>query len=108
MTESSFSHPARWRMIHTNAVAYGFIASAFLGVVEWSVPRLTLQPVLSRKLSYFIFFAWQVIVLGTAAAIIVGPNASIARVGGQSQSRSAPADESWRPRTRVGRNSVLD
>ena len=29
----------RWRMIHTNAVAYGFIANAFLGVLHWSVPR---------------------------------------------------------------------
>ena len=64
----------RWRMIHTNAVAYGFIASAFLGILHWSVPRLTLKPVYSAKLSYFIFFAWQAIVLGTAAAIIVGPS----------------------------------
>ncbi|MCA9170575.1 MAG: cbb3-type cytochrome c oxidase subunit I, partial [Planctomycetales bacterium] len=63
----------RWRMVHTNAVAYGFIACAFLGVLEWAVPRLTLQPVLSRKLSYFIFGAWQLIVLSTAAGLIVGP-----------------------------------
>ena len=25
--------PGRWRMIHTNAIAYGFIANAFLGVL---------------------------------------------------------------------------
>lgn len=68
-----FLSPGRWRMVHTNAVAYGFIASAFLGVLHWAVPRLTLQPVFSRKLSYFIFFAWQVIVLSTAGAILVGP-----------------------------------
>ena len=36
--------PGRWRMIHTNAIAYGFIANAFLGVLQWVVPRLTLHP----------------------------------------------------------------
>jgi cytochrome c oxidase cbb3-type subunit 1 len=63
----------RWRMIHTNAVAYGFLANAFIGMLHWAVPRLTLHPAASGKLSYFIFFAWQVIVLCTAGAIIVGP-----------------------------------
>ncbi len=33
--------PGRWRMIHTNAIAYGFIANAFLGILHWAVPRLT-------------------------------------------------------------------
>lgn len=65
--------PGRWRMIHTNAIAYGFIANAFLGMLEWAVPRLTMRPVLSRGLSYFIFFAWQAVVLTTAVGIIVGP-----------------------------------
>ena len=37
--------PGRWRMIHTNAIAYGFLANAFLGVLHWAVPRLTLRPV---------------------------------------------------------------
>jgi cytochrome c oxidase cbb3-type subunit I len=63
----------RWRMVHTNAVAYGFIANAFLGVLHWVVPRLTLQKVASIKLSYFIFVAWQIVVLSTAAGIIIGP-----------------------------------
>lgn len=66
--------PGRWRMVHTNAVAYGFLANSFIGMLHWVVPRLTLNPPASRKLSYFIFFAWQAIVLGTAAAIIVGPS----------------------------------
>ena len=33
-------------MIHTNAIAYGFLANAFLGMLHWAVPRLTLRPVL--------------------------------------------------------------
>jgi cytochrome c oxidase cbb3-type subunit 1 len=64
--------PGRWRMVHTNAAAYGFIANVFLGMLHWAIPRLTLRPVLSRPLSWFIFFAWQVVVLSTAAGIILG------------------------------------
>lgn len=64
--------PGRWRMVHTNAVAYGFLANAFLGGLHWSVPRLALKPVLDRRLSYFIFGAWQVVVLSTAVGILLG------------------------------------
>ena len=64
--------PGRWRMIHTNAIAYGFLANNFLGLLHWAIPRLTLKPVLSRKLSYFIFAAWQVVVLSTAVGILLG------------------------------------
>jgi len=66
--------PGRWRMVHTNAVAYGFLANAFLGTLHWAVPRLTFHKVASTYLSYFIFGAWQVIVLSTAIGIIVGPS----------------------------------
>jgi cytochrome c oxidase cbb3-type subunit I len=64
--------PGRWRMVHTNAIAYGFIASSFLGFLHWAVPRLTLRPVLSNKLSWFIFHAWNVVVLSTAVGILFG------------------------------------
>src|ERR1044072_6917127 len=33
--------PGRWRMVHTNAIAYGFIANAFLGFMHWALPPLT-------------------------------------------------------------------
>jgi len=65
--------PGRWRMVHTNAIAYGFLANAFLGALHWAVPRLTFRPVASRALSYFIFFAWQAIVGLTAIGIVIGP-----------------------------------
>lgn len=64
--------PGRWRMLHTNAIAYGFLANAFLGALHWSVPRLTLRPVQSRWLSYTIFVAWQLVVGATAVGIIFG------------------------------------
>lgn len=62
----------RWRMIHTNAIAYGFLANAFLGAIHWTIPRLTMRPVLSRPLSYLIFAAWQFVVLATAVGILLG------------------------------------
>jgi cytochrome c oxidase cbb3-type subunit 1 len=64
--------PGRWRMVHTNAVAYGFIANAFLGALHWVVPRLTLKPVFNRVLSYLIFAAWQIVVLATAGGLLLG------------------------------------
>jgi len=64
--------PGRWRMVHTNGVAYGFLANAFLAGLYWSVPRLTLRPVLSRNLSWFIFWAWQVVVSATAIGLLLG------------------------------------
>ncbi len=67
-----FFSPGRWRFIHTNGVAYGFISCAFLGALEWSVPRLTLRPVFNRKLSWFIFFAWQFVVLATVVGFLAG------------------------------------
>ena len=30
--------PGRWRMLHTNAVAYGFLANGFLGCLHWAIP----------------------------------------------------------------------
>ncbi len=68
--------PGRWRMVHTNGMAYGFIANAFLGMLHWVVPRLTLRQVWSQSLSYFIFFAWQFVVLCSAVGYLVGPTLS--------------------------------
>lgn len=64
--------PGRWRMVHTNGVAYGFLANSFLGALYWAVPRLTMQPVYNRKLSWFIFWAWQAVVGTTAVGLVLG------------------------------------
>ena len=29
----------RWRLVHTNAIAYGFLANSVLGILHWIVPR---------------------------------------------------------------------
>ncbi|NOX59893.1 MAG: cytochrome oxidase [Planctomycetes bacterium] len=64
--------PGRWRFVHTNGVAYGFIANVFLGMLHWVVPRLTLRPVASRALSYFIFFTWQGVLVATVVGLLLG------------------------------------
>jgi cytochrome c oxidase cbb3-type subunit 1 len=64
--------PGRIRMIHTNAVAYGFLINVFIAVLLWCVPRLTGRPVLSEKLTWVICVAWQVVVGLTAVGILFG------------------------------------
>lgn len=64
--------PGRWRFIHTNAIAYGFIANAFLGLLHWAIPRLTFRPVYSKTLSWLIFAAWQAVVGASAVGFLLG------------------------------------
>jgi cytochrome c oxidase cbb3-type subunit 1 len=68
----SWLSPGRWRLVHTQGVAYGFIANIFLGMLHWAVPRLTSRPVYSRGMSWFIFFAWQGVVLATVVGVLMG------------------------------------
>ncbi len=46
-------------MVHTNMAAYGFIANAFIAGMLFAIPRLTRQPILSDRLGWLIFGAWQ-------------------------------------------------
>jgi cytochrome c oxidase cbb3-type subunit 1 len=68
----SWLSPGRVRMVHTNLIAYGFLFNAFLGGLTWSVPRLTGIPLVSEKLGWTIFWAWQLIVASTFAGILGG------------------------------------
>ncbi len=67
-----FLSPGRIRMLHTNAVAYGWLVNGLLAGVYWVVPRLTGYPPLSRALSWFIFWVLQLLVLATAGGILAG------------------------------------
>ena len=62
----------RVRMLHTNAVAYGFLFNLFIAILYWVVPRLTGRPVLSHRLSKVLFVAWQLIVVAAAAGLLAG------------------------------------
>ena len=64
--------PGRVRMIHTNAIAYGFLFNLFIAMLYWVVPRLTGYPLLDERLTWAIYVAWQVIVTLAAAGILLG------------------------------------
>ncbi len=64
--------PGRVRIIHTNAVAFGFLLNLFFAVLHWVIPRLTGRPVLSKKLSWALLWGWQLIVLAAAVGDSLG------------------------------------
>jgi len=64
--------PGRVRMVHTNMAAYGFIANAFIAGLLFAIPRLTRQPILSDKLGWLIWAAWQLIMVLTIGGLLAG------------------------------------
>jgi cytochrome c oxidase cbb3-type subunit 1 len=64
--------PGRVRMLHTNAVGYGFLINGLIALVYWIVPRVTGHPPLSRRLSWLVFWAWQLVVLAAVGGILAG------------------------------------
>jgi len=64
--------PGRVRMVHTNMAAYGFIVNAFIAGMLWAIPRLTKRPILSDRLGWLIFWAWQLILALTVFGILGG------------------------------------
>jgi len=64
--------PGRVRMVHTNMAAYGFIANAFIGGLLFAVPRLTREPVLSDRLGWVVFWAWQLVLTLTIVGQLGG------------------------------------
>jgi len=72
LPEVSVFSPGRIRFLHTNLVAYGFIANAFIGLLHYVVPRLTRVPVFNPKLSWVIFWSWQAMLAVTFFGILGG------------------------------------
>src|SRR5437867_4346260 len=64
--------PGRVRMVHTNMAAYGFIANAFIAGMLFAIPRLTRRPILSDRLGWLIFGAWQLILVLTIVGQLAG------------------------------------
>ncbi len=67
-----FLSPGRVRMVHTNLVAYGFLVNGLIAGMLWAIPRLTGKPILSVKLGWLIFWAWQAVVALTFLGILGG------------------------------------
>jgi len=64
--------PGRIRMIHTNLIAFGFLTNGFLGMLYWTVPRLTGRRVASNWLGWAIFGAWNAVIAGTWIGLHLG------------------------------------
>ena len=64
--------PGRVRMVHTQGVAYGWLANGLIAICYYIIPKLSLYPVLSKSLSKLIFFVYNGLVLGTVAMILLG------------------------------------
>jgi cytochrome c oxidase cbb3-type subunit 1 len=59
-------------MVHTNLAAYGFIFNAFAAALLWAIPRLTGERVLSDRLGWIVFTAWQAVIAATVIGIVAG------------------------------------
>ena len=64
--------PGRVRMVHTQAVAFAWLANAFFGVLYYMIPKLTGEKVYSKKMGWFIFYAYNFLILATVALILGG------------------------------------
>lgn len=49
----------RLRYNHTQGIFFGWLGNAFIAFLYYVVPRLTNQPVTSRKLGWFLFWIWN-------------------------------------------------
>jgi cytochrome c oxidase cbb3-type subunit 1 len=71
-TNVEWLSPGRVRMVHTNMAAYGFIANAFIAGMLFAIPRLTKQAILSDRLGWLIFAAWQLVMSLTIIGQLAG------------------------------------
>ena len=67
-----FLSPGRIRMVHTQGVAYAWMANIFFSLIMYIVPKLTQKPILSVKLGWFIFYVYNFLILATVALILGG------------------------------------
>ncbi len=64
--------PGRVRMVHTQSVAYAWLANIFFGIVYYIIPKLTERRVLSEKFGWWIFYIYNFLILATVALILGG------------------------------------
>lgn len=72
LKDIAFFSPGRVRMVHTQAVAYGWLANIFFAIVLYMIPKLTGKPLLSEKLGWFCFYAYNTLILLTVVLILAG------------------------------------
>lgn len=67
-----FLSPGRVRMVHTQGVAYGWLANAFFAIVYWMIPKLTGKPIFSHKLAWFSFWFYNILIVASVFGILFG------------------------------------
>src|SRR5690606_19433078 len=72
LKDMAFFSPGRIRMVHTQAVAYGWLANIFFAIVLYMIPKLTGKPILSEKLGWFVFYLYNTLILLTVVLIMAG------------------------------------
>jgi cbb3-type cytochrome c oxidase subunit I len=50
----------RLRFVHTNGVVFGWLTTAFFGILMYMVPRLTNRPLYSERLGWISFWVWNI------------------------------------------------
>jgi cytochrome c oxidase cbb3-type subunit 1 len=62
---------ARLRVVHLNAVAYGWAGMALIGIAVWMVPRLVRAPLFAPQLAVAAAWGWNLwLVLGLGAILL--------------------------------------
>lgn len=64
--------PGRVRMTHTMAVAYGWLVNGFFAVLYYVIPKLTGNPIMSRKFGWVCFVVYNILVVGSEVLILAG------------------------------------
>src|SRR5690606_5956295 len=72
LKDIAFFSPGRVRMVHTQAVAYGWLANAFFSIVLYMIPKLTNKPIFSEKLGWFVFYFYNTLIVLTVVLILAG------------------------------------
>jgi len=67
-----FLSPGRIRIVHTQSIAFGMLANGLFGMLYYIVPKLTSLRVASKRLSHFLFWAYNFLVVTTVVLILGG------------------------------------
>ncbi len=62
----------RLRLFHTNGLIYGWLSTAFVGIIYYMVPRLTGRALVSERLAWITFWVWNAAVLIGQVGLLTG------------------------------------
>lgn len=67
-----FTTFGRVRPVHTNAAIFAFVGNGIFMGAYYSMQRLLKTPMYSKRLSYFHFWGWQLIIVLAAVTLLLG------------------------------------